>query len=43
VIDLAVRLVEPLLLMVMAVMVLIIALGILVPILTSSSTLQAAG
>ncbi|MEJ2066435.1 MAG: type II secretion system F family protein, partial [Deltaproteobacteria bacterium] len=36
-IDLAVRLLEPVLLLVMAVMVLIIALAILVPILTSSS------
>jgi general secretion pathway protein F len=38
-VDLAVRLLEPVLLLVMAVMVLIIALAILVPILTSSSTL----
>jgi general secretion pathway protein F/type IV pilus assembly protein PilC len=38
-IDLAVRLLEPVLLLLMAVMVLIIALAILVPILTSSSTM----
>ena len=40
VIDLAVRLLEPVLLLMMAIMVLIIALAILVPILTSSSTVQ---
>lgn len=39
-VDLAVRLLEPLLLLLMAIMVLIIALAILVPILTSSRTVQ---
>ncbi len=40
VIDLAVRLIEPVLLMFMAVMVLLIALALLVPILTSSSAMR---
>lgn len=40
VIDLAVRLIEPVLLLFMAVMVLLIALAILVPILTSSSAMR---
>jgi general secretion pathway protein F/type IV pilus assembly protein PilC len=39
-VDLAVRLLEPVLLLLMAIMVLIIALAILVPILTSSRTMQ---